>query len=82
MENAILLLFRQVCKVRLDIPKVRQTSAESSHPSLGLGQYNSFKADTSDVNLPIFRFSNSHAWESIHMISIILFFFSVVKSAG
>ncbi len=77
MENGILPLFRHVCRVRLDKPNARQTSAESSHPSRGLGQYNSFNADISEVNLFICRLRLSHASRSIHTIStsIILFFF-------
>ena len=51
MEYGILPLLRQVCKVRFDILNARQTSAESIQPSRGLGQYNSFNAATSEVNL-------------------------------
>ena len=72
MENGILPLFRHVCRLRLDKPNARQTSAESSHPSRRLGQYNSFNAVISAVNLLTCLLSISHAGNSIHIISIIL----------
>ena len=71
MEYGILPLLRQVCKVRFDILNARQTSAESIQPSRGLDWYNSFNADTSEVNLIIWVFSISHADKSIHTISIL-----------
>ena len=71
MEKGILPLFRHVCNVRFEIPNIRQTSAESIQPSRGLGQYNSFNALTSEVNLLICDLSLSHAIRSIHTISII-----------